>query len=149
MILGQHYTQNEYDGRYAGSYCDEKDLKQYVNQVIDGMKTGLFSCVAHPDLINYRENVDVYKREMTRLCEAAVNCKIPLEFNLLGLEEKRHYPYMPFWKEIVSKVGNEVIIGCDAHNVVAVGNPQIYNTALKLLDECRIKPLKQLTLKSV
>ena len=143
IILGQHFTNNEYDGYYVGIPCDEEILKQYVNQTIEGMKTGLFSYLAHPDLVNYRDNSEVYKREMSRLCEAALLLNIPLEFNLLGFKEHRHYPYGDFWK-IAADAGNSVIIGCDAHTAEDVGNPDIYNSALRILDKYGIKPIKEL-----
>ena len=143
LILGQHFTNNEYDGYYVGMPCDEEILKQYVNQTIEGMKTGLFSYLAHPDLVNYRDNSEVYKREMSRLCEAALLLNIPLEFNLLGFKEHRHYPYGDFWK-IAADAGNSVIIGCDAHTADDVGNPEIYDSALRLLDKYGIKPIKEL-----
>ena len=49
LILGQHYTNNEYDGVYVYSKTDDRDmLTRYVNQAIAGMETGLFTYMAHP-----------------------------------------------------------------------------------------------------
>ena len=75
LILGQHFLNNEYDGRYVGSIADADTLTQYVNQSIEGMKTGMFSYFAHPDLVNYPKEDDLYKKEMTRLCETALKYK--------------------------------------------------------------------------
>ena len=44
LILGQHYTNNEYDGVYVYSKTDDREmLTRYVNQAIAGMETGLFT----------------------------------------------------------------------------------------------------------
>ena len=54
LILGQHFTRNEYDGHYSGTPTeDESILQAYVDQLIEGISTGLYSYIAHPDLINY------------------------------------------------------------------------------------------------
>ena len=143
MILAQHSINNEYDGYYVTSPCDEEILKIYVNQLIEGMKTGEFKYVAHPDLVFYRENADVYRREMERLCLAALDLKMPLEFNLLGFAEKRHYPYDKFW-EIAAEAGNSVILGCDAHCPENVGRKDVYNAAVAHLKKYKIKPIERL-----
>lgn len=149
MILGQHFTNNGYDGAYSGRYTeDENVLKDYVNQVIDGINTGLFSYIAHPDLINYRKDTEIYTLEITRLLEEAKRLSIPVEFNLLGFEENRAYPYDEFWK-LVKKVGNDVVIGCDAHRPGAVANPEIYLSARKKLETFGITPIDYITLKKV
>ena len=44
---------------------------------------------------------------------------IPLEINMLGLIEHRHYPDERFFR-IAAEVGNDVIVGCDAHNPAAL-----------------------------
>lgn len=131
LILGQHFTHNEYDGAWSGSkkVGTEAHLVQYVNQVIEGMETGYFSCVAHPDLIWYREDAAIYQREMSRLCQAAIRLQMPLELNFLGLGEDRDYPYAPFWK-MVGEMGAPVIFGCDAHVPEALLDEATYQKAI-------------------
>ena len=141
MILGQHFTDSESDGFYSGNPCGEEQLKKYVDQVIEAMKTGMFAYVAHPDLINYRENTAVYKKEMTRLCSVALDYDIPLEFNLLGFRENRFYPYSEFWK-LVSETGCKTIIGWDAHSPEFAGDRPIYNEALAELKKYGITPVE-------
>ena len=42
LIMGQHFIENEMSGKYSGvSSDDEGYLKQYVDQVIEGMKLSL------------------------------------------------------------------------------------------------------------
>ena len=54
MILGQHFIDNEYDTSiYSGfSTSDESRLERYTNAVLEGLSTGKFSYVAHPDEVN-------------------------------------------------------------------------------------------------
>lgn len=115
LILGQHYTHNEYDGFYPGfQTADEEILKDYVRQLICGIETGNFLYVAHPDLINYVGDEKLYVQELQKLCRAAKKAGMPLEYNILGLRQKRNYPNSLFW-EIAAKEGNTVVIGSDAH----------------------------------
>lgn len=148
LILGQHYTNNEYDGFYAGfSTSDRKTLTRYTDQIIEALDTDLFSCIVHPDLMNFYGDDEFYKKEAKRLCEAAKEHNIPLELNLLGLTTNRHYPRDMFW-EIAAKVGNEVIIGIDAHSVAAF-NKEAVDMGLEYLNKFGITPIEKLKLKKV
>jgi histidinol-phosphatase (PHP family) len=124
LIMGQHFVGNE-DGGYSGSpTTDAARLRQYVDQVITGLQTGKFTYLAHPDLLNYIGDPTIYDKEMTRLCRACLEMNIPLEVNLLGVEDGRHYPSDRFFR-LAGKVGNPVILGCDAHHLHAVANADI------------------------
>lgn len=146
LILGQHFTDNEYEpySHYSGlSTKDEKLFDKYINQVLEGLKTGKFLYVAHPDLFKYKGPDKVYIEKMTYLCEEIKKLGYPVEFNLLGFEQKRNYPDKRFWK-IVSQVGNDVVIGFDAHSPKVFQNKRIYNNALKYLEKLGITPLEKL-----
>jgi histidinol-phosphatase (PHP family) len=115
LILGQHFIGNEEGCPYSGHETDDENvLKQFVDQCIEGMATGVFTYIAHPDIINYIYDDNVYDENMERLCKAAIKYNMPVELNLLGMEENKCYPRERFF-HIASRVGNEVIIGCDAH----------------------------------
>lgn len=150
LILGQHFTHNEYDGIYTNgkNAGAEGVLVHYVNQVIEGMETGLFSCVAHPDILRYRMNGEIYAREMRRLCKAAVQMEIPLELNFLGLGEKRDYPYEPFWK-IAGEMHVPVIFGCDAHLPKALGDEATLRKARKWAEACNLQVVPTMKLRPV
>lgn len=149
MILGQHFVQNEYDGTYSGNLkIDEKLLDQYVSQTLDGLKTGVFTFFAHPDLIRYPEDDEIYAKHIRRLCEGAKALGIPLELNLLGLSEGRHYPRENFWR-IASEIGNEVVLGCDAHKPDAVANPADLKAAYEFAAKFGITPLDRIKLRKV
>ena len=117
LILGEHYLNSEYPlGKYAAfENGSEEDLASYADDVAAGIGTGLFSCVAHPDLFNFKGDPAVYEREMTKICKASLEADVPLEINLLGLRRGRHYPNPEFWR-IAGKLGCRAVVGCDAHS---------------------------------
>lgn len=115
MIMGEHYIESESTSPYLGiRTADEERLRRYVDTVIEGMETGKYKYVAHPDLVDYVGDDEIYKKHYRRLCEYLKSKNIPLEINLLGLSESRHYPSDRFF-EIAKSVGNSAIIACDAH----------------------------------
>lgn len=115
MILGEHFTEREPYGPYTGFPTDnEADLKKYVDLIIEGMGTGKYAYVAHPDLLQYTGDYEIYEKHYRRLCEYLREKNIPVEINLLGVQQGRHYPSDKFFA-IAEKVGNTAIIGCDAH----------------------------------
>lgn len=120
LILGQHFPGNEMDEKPSSSRTeDEKRLERYCHQVMDGMNTGLFSYVAHPDMFRFVGDPDVYQKHIRRLCREANACGLPLEINLLGLGEDRHYPNPLFW-QIAAEEGCTAVLGCDAHKPEAL-----------------------------
>lgn len=115
MILGQHFTSREPYSIYTGFPTeDETFLKQYVDLVIEGMETGKYQYVAHPDLLNYVGPDEIYELHMLRLCRYLKEKNVPVEINMLGVMEHRHYTSERFLS-LAQKVGNSAIIGVDAH----------------------------------
>ena len=135
LIMGQHFWVSENSGPYTGSVTeDEGRIRQYVDTVIEGMKTGYFKYLAHPDLINFQGLDSVYDWEMTRLCEEMKEMDIPLEINVIGISGGKHYPTERFW-EIPGRVGNKVIIGLDAHCVDNMVDVENYENAMKFVEK--------------
>ena len=131
MLLGQHFVGNEVGEHYSGSPTGEESiLKRYCEQSADAMQTGLFTYFAHPDLINFRGEEQVYRQHMRLICTEARSCGIPLELNMLGAWSGRNYPNPIFW-EMAAEEGCTVILGCDAH---APEHLQKTETEKKLLD---------------
>ena len=63
LLLGQHYIHNEIDGAYVYEPTDDpKILKAYVDQCIAGLDTGLYTYLAHPDLINFTGAETLYRK---------------------------------------------------------------------------------------
>lgn len=115
VILGQHFSDNEYDGVFFYSPTDdEKILARYAEQVSEALDTGIFSYIAHPDVINYTGDDATYEKYMLPLCEKVKAKNLPLEVNFLGLGYGRSYPTERFWR-CAGIVGNKAIFGIDAH----------------------------------
>ena len=123
MLLGQHWCGNEQNEPYNGaSTTSDSLLAKYCDQIIAAMDTGLFSYIAHPDLLKFEGSERSYRHYMSQLCEAAKHRDIPLEINLLGLRSQRHYPRNLFW-EIAGDIGCKAVLGCDAHRPWDVTDP--------------------------
>ena len=114
LILGQHFIGNEQPPVPSSSLASDIGLTTYVTQVIAGMQTGDFLYLAHPDVAGYRFSNEAIQNEYRRLCLAAKKLQIPLEINLLGVRQGRHYPDERFFS-IAAEVGNDIVIGADAH----------------------------------
>lgn len=146
MILGQHFLGNEIGEPYSGRPCsDPKVLERYVAQATEALDTGLFTYFAHPDLIHFVGSDSVYDREMRKLCRAARKTGTPLELNLLGIREDRHYPNERFW-HLAAEEGNTVILGCDAHTPEDVADPASEQKARALVDRLGLALKDQLSL---
>ena len=149
MILGQHYLNNEVDGGYSGRATDDASrLERYVAQTKEAIETGLFTYFAHPDLINYTGDSAIYRREMRKLCEAANKAKMPMEINLLGMRDGRHYPNERFW-ELAAEEGCEVILGSDAHQPEFVTDPASEEKALTLVEKLGLRLVSKVELKKI
>lgn len=134
MLLGQHFVGNEINCPYSGRATHEAQLlAQYCDQIIEALQTGLFTYLAHPDLLNFTGEDPVYRLHMKRLCREAKACKVPLEINLLGIRTKRHYPDSRFW-EVAAEEGCSVILGCDSHDVAAACDTASEKIALDMVD---------------
>lgn len=127
IIFGNHYYKTDEKRIYFGTACeDDTYLKLYVDEAIAGMKTGLYAYLAHPDLFMRGKRVFDHKavEESYRLCIAAKELGIPLEYNLAGAEynaimKTERYPHKDFWR-IAAEIGNTAIIGVDAHEPSAL-----------------------------
>ena len=149
MLLGQHFLGNEVGDRYCGIPCpEEAELERYVNQSIEALETGLFTCFAHPDLFRFTGEEEVYTRHMRRLCRAARETDTPLEINLLGLREKRHYPDERFWR-IAAGEGNTVVLGCDAHQPQWVTDPKSEEAARSMAERLGLKLIPQAPIRDI
>ena len=124
LILGQHCGIR--DGKfywYCYDNCPIERIKEYVDDVIKGLKTGLFKYLAHPDLFMLSQNewnTDL-ERESRRLLKACEDLHIPVELNLCGMRRRYYnevnhsYPNINFYK-LIKDYNLKVVVGVDAHD---------------------------------
>ncbi len=149
LILGQHHV---YDYPLLTSCMnptdDPKMLLSYVNSTIEAMKTGVFSYVAHPDILNFTGDATLYRRHMLRLCEAAAQLDVPLEINFLGIRDDRNYPATRFWR-LVGKTSAPVTFGFDAHDVQAAYDGSSYEKAMSIVELFHLNYIGKPTLRPI
>ena len=133
LIMGQHWVGNEQNEPYSGHLtADESLLKRYCHQVMEGLDTGAFTYLAHPDLINFVGERDVYRHHMKQLCRYARQADIPLELNLLGMRSGRHYPSVEFFA-LAAEEGCKIILGMDAHEPYDIQETESEQKALEIV----------------
>ena len=142
LIMGQHFCGNEIGSPYVPTLNNVEQFATYISQVIEGLKTGDFAYLAHPDLAGYRYPEEVILREYTRLCENAKALHVPLEINLLGLRTHRHYPDRRLF-EIAARVGNDIVIGADAHEPIHVCDVETQEKALEMVRDLGLKLIEK------
>ena len=140
LIFGNHHYHTDEKFPYFGHHTDSRDmLDLYEESAIEGMETGLFCCLAHPDLfMRSYPRWDHHCANISRhICRAAARLHIPLEYNIgYAAYNEAHgitaYPYPDFWR-IAANEGCTAIIGMDAHNNHDLEVPTYYNRALQEL----------------
>lgn len=148
FLLAQHNLGN---GEITETYTynppteDPERLKRYCSQLIDGMNTGCFTYLAHPDILSYVGDPQIYAEQMRSLCRNAKAANIPLELNFLGIRENRRYPNEHFWK-IAGEIGCDVVFGLDAHSPASFQHTDAERKAMELVDRFNLKLLKDITL---
>ncbi len=131
FILGQHcfYDANTKDTAsyfYDHSARMKEEITHYRDDLIKGMKSGLFRYVCHPDLFMcvYPKFDDFAYGIAQTIIEAAIECDIPLELNFggprvgarkYGNQIRFRYPVIEFWKMVADSKA-KVVIGVDAHS---------------------------------
>ncbi len=144
LILGQHFIGNEIDSKYAGQLQDGiQRLTAYTDQCLAALKTGKFAYLAHPDLMRVDVTREEKKNELLRLCLGAKALGYPIEINLLGLREGRHYPSEVLY-EAMAESGCDVVIGADAHTPDALLDFETYNRAHKIIQSYGLHHIDQI-----
>ncbi len=130
LILGQHKIVLP-NGTIKKIYnCDcKEDLEAYTNNVIDGLNSGFFSILAHPDIFMmfYKKWDNSAILSSKRIIEAAIQNNVVLEINANGIrkekiqiEENKYswpYPRTEFWSLLKDYPEAKVIVSDDAHKV--------------------------------
>jgi len=115
LLLGQHYYDDE-NGKISpkNGWEEEERLAQYIERVMAGLATERFFYVAHPDLMCFKGDVEIYRKHMMPLVQELKRRDMPIEINMNGLRCGLHYPTPEFVKMGVEN-GNNFVIGVDAH----------------------------------
>ena len=138
MILGQHFLGNEIGQLWCGKPMDSPEhLKQYVRQTIEGLDQYQFLYLAHPDLIHFTGDPELYRDWMRVLIKECIKRSVLLEINLLGLRTNRNYPNPVFW-EIAGQENAKVVIGIDAHQVEQMDYQESERMAKELVDRFQL-----------
>ena len=120
LLLGQHMYECS-NGTYSFSLdkdiLRQKEADGLCNAIIEGIATGYFNVVAHPDRI-FRK-CHVWDSHMEQLaCDMIKVCienNITLERNLASIRKKNQY-WKEFWNLVPSSAN--VITGLDAHSIL-------------------------------
>lgn len=126
LVFGPHWVYDAGSFIYAPEINTKKQLFTYFDTIIEGIASGIYAFVAHPDLVMsdgrpWDANLEA---GFNAIIEASIAYKIPLEINGQGFvkhkvkgengKERYQYPYDKFW-ELVAKKNMPIICNSDAH----------------------------------
>lgn len=150
LLLGSHFDRPD-EPLYFGSCVEPAELARYARHTIKGMESGLFDCLAHPDLfmMNYQRFDDNCQAVSLDLIRASKALKVPLEYNLSGLypqswRQGAGYPAPEFW-ELAAAENATVIVGLDAHDPLRYADTGVYDKAVRQLSGMGLTVLGSLT----
>lgn len=131
MLLGQHMSGPGYIRRDNFHAKPVSQIEAYVQEVQEGLATGMFDCFVHPDLIlqDYNDNRwdDVCESVSHRLFEACQRFKIPVEINANGFRNGMRYPDSKVFK-ISKEYDLEYMINSDAHAPERLNDRYVFAT---------------------
>ena len=124
LILGQHAICNEHPDMMMSAmpWTDPAQLRRYVHEVCEAMRTGSYTYVCHPEVFHFVGPEEQYLELMRPICTTAKETGTPLEINFLGIRERRYYPREEFWK-MAGEEHADVVFGTDAHSPDVVSDP--------------------------
>lgn len=133
LNLGVHMF--EYKEFILNSYHDvnTETIYAYLDACIQGMETGLFNTLVHPDLFMYNYKDKNQERKFDEHCEyvsrkiieTAIKNNVYVELNANGIYNSRFseewlYPCRSFWLIAKEYPDLKIIIGADAHTPKAL-----------------------------
>lgn len=126
LALGAHWVMKNGEGLYFDEFSDVKMLNTYRDQTIEGILSGNFDFIAHPDVMMMSYDCWDQKAKdcLIPILDATISMNMPVEINGNGAARPlmqtskglRHpYPIKEFWEE-AGKRGATIICNSDAHN---------------------------------
>lgn len=161
LILGNHSSMNESKeiSEYFGKTSDKESMYKYRDLAIAALRTGLFSCFAHPDY--FMSSIEVVDKEVKTVCkqliEVCMELDIPLEVNVAGIRNgfrkvgnttRYIYPTDIFF-EIAGKMGAKCIIGLDAHSPSQISNEEANIKAILFARKHNLNLIDKLEFKKI
>jgi histidinol-phosphatase (PHP family) len=139
LIFANHYN-TRFEEIYYGKISSPNDVKEYARLTVQGIESGLYDCLGHPDLYlrAYPAFDDACRGAARDICQAARSMNLPLEYNLSGFYSVHRrdggvgYPCFDFW-QIAAREGCSAIIGIDAHEPGRFLDTPLYDLARQYL----------------
>jgi histidinol-phosphatase (PHP family) len=130
-----HFQGKDYMERFETGNPQEF-RRTYFKLLADSAETGLFDCLAHPDLVkNYKPydwRFEEVKEDIAAALDRIAKTGVAMEFNTSGIH-KRSLEFNPGIEmlEMMYARGIPVVIGSDSHAARRVG--ESFTTALEIL----------------
>lgn len=130
LVLGSHWVTLGDHHIYIINEVEKQDLYRYTDQTIQGMESGLFAFLAHPDVLmghGRRWDSDV-EACMKSIIACAKSLDLPVEVNGYGMHKEMYptekgmryaYPVDEFWSMAAAE-GLRVLCNSDAHDPAIV-----------------------------
>lgn len=121
LLLGQHMAQVSddppaYSFSESTDFLNENEYKLLGKAIVQGVESGYFDVIAHPDRIFRR--CSAWDTDMetvsNEIIQAAIKADIPLELNLSSVESPKNYKRQ-FWQLVPDNARR--IVGFDAHSL--------------------------------
>jgi len=130
LVFGSHWFPLDGGLEYIAAVTERRLLHTYIDFTIEGMKSGLYAFLAHPDLfLSSVRSIDADCLAcIDALIDAANDLGMPLEINGYGLIKSKvrrdygadyQYPVAAFWKRAAQK-NARIICNADAHQIEQV-----------------------------
>jgi histidinol-phosphatase (PHP family) len=129
VIMSVHFVRHWSEGNWVFNYSfPAKPIAavyaDYIDTVIEGMKTGLFDILGHIDLIKKPGDslIDIIPDDISRLLEIARQAAITIEINTSGYRKSVAEPYPGLdWLSLLKESNIPITVGSDAHAPDQVG----------------------------
>lgn len=154
LLLGEHFyhkKNGEMGNIFSASSTDT--YIEYAQAIVEGMKTGYFNMIVHPDLMFMSEYAwdDNCSRATDIIIDAAVKYDYILEYNANGIRrgirdypdgQRYPYPHQGFWEQ-VSSTNIRVIVGADAHQPHQVWDSSVLE-AIETIKKLRLNVIEEI-----